>query len=98
MLPVDLFNPVYRIIRKRVVDGYAGDVSPTQMVDHVVNRLELFLQVVGFAHIALRISCFGLSWFLRQTTAIGRRVILKHCDWVDCPFISKTMAYTHNIQ
>ena len=46
MLPVDLFDPVYGIVRKWVVDGYTRHRTPAQVIDHVIYRLEFLFQIV----------------------------------------------------
>ena len=71
MLPVDLFDPVYGIIRKWVVDGYTGHRAPAEVIDHVINCLEFLLQIVCFTHITLCIARFCFSWFLCQATVKG---------------------------
>ena len=71
MLPVDLFDPVYWIVRKWVVDGYTGHRASAEVIDHVINCLEFLLQIVCFTDITLCIARFCFSWFLCQATVKG---------------------------
>lgn len=47
MLPVDLLDPLYGVRGEGWVDGDSRDGTAAQVTDHVVDGLELLLQVVG---------------------------------------------------
>lgn len=47
VLPVDLLDPLYGVRGEGRVDGDPRDWTATQITDHVIDGLELFLQVVG---------------------------------------------------
>lgn len=47
VLPVDLLDPLYGVRGEGRVDGDPGDGAATQVTDHVIDGLELLLQVVG---------------------------------------------------
>lgn len=47
MLPVDLFDPLYGVRGEGWVDGDSGDGTAAQVTDHVIDGLELLLQIVG---------------------------------------------------
>lgn len=47
VLPVDLLDPLYGVRGEGRVDGDPGDGTATQVTDHVIDGLELLLQVVG---------------------------------------------------
>lgn len=47
VLPVDLLDPLYGVRGEGRVDGDPGDWTATQITDHVIDGLELLLQVVG---------------------------------------------------
>lgn len=47
VLPVDLLDPLYGVRGEGRVDGDPGDGAATQITDHVIDGLELLLQVVG---------------------------------------------------
>ena len=71
MLPVHLLDPLDGVFGQRVVDGDAGDLAAAQVVDHVVDGLELFLQVVRLERLALRRAHALLHRLLRQAAAGG---------------------------
>lgn len=47
VLPVDLLDPLYGVRGEGRVDGDPRDWTATQITDHVIDGLELLLQVVG---------------------------------------------------
>lgn len=47
VLPVDLLDSLYGVRGEGRVDGDPGDGAATQVTDHVIDGLELLLQVVG---------------------------------------------------
>lgn len=47
VLPIDLLDPLYGVRGEGRVDGDPGDGAATQVTDHVIDGLELLLQVVG---------------------------------------------------
>ena len=68
MLPVDLLGTLDGVGGQRVVDGDTGHIFTRQMVDHVVHRLELLLQVVSLPRASLGILGFLLCRLLADTT------------------------------
>lgn len=47
VLPVNLLDPLYGVRGEGRVDGDPRDWTATQITDHVIDGLELLLQVVG---------------------------------------------------
>ena len=75
MLPVDLFDPLNGVGGEGGVNGDAWDGASTQVTDHVVDGLELLLQIVG-----VPASCLGRlrrvirDWFSAYPTVKKRRI------------------------
>jgi len=59
VLPVDLLDSLHGVRRQVPVDGDPGDGAPRQVADHVVDGLELLLQVVR-----VPASCLGRLFFV----------------------------------
>lgn len=57
VLPVDLLDPLYGVRGEGRVDGDPRDWTATQITDHVIDGLELLLQVVG-----VPAPCLGGLW------------------------------------
>lgn len=69
MLPVDLFDPLNGVGGEGGVNGDAWDGASTQVTDHVVDGLELLLQIVGIPASRLgRLRRVIRDWFSAYPT------------------------------
>ena len=70
MLPVDLFDPLYGVGWQGRVDGNSRHSTSHQVADHVIDRLEFLLQIIGVPAAGLGcfrgIICDGLSAYTTE--------------------------------
>ena len=71
MLPEDLLHSLYRICGQVSIEWYTRYEPATEVTDHVIDSLELFLQVIGVPATSLR-RLILVYWFTGNTS-VGKK-------------------------